>query len=146
MWFTFVDLEPLYDVTLGKLVLSQTGDCDLGELLGDVADPYVWWYDPAGSRHGDFSPPYLGNNTHEVRGFAGTWTEVGVALGFKLPEIYWRELDPSDFDAPSPPVASVPLLPGSSQHVAVASEESNGDCSGVFSYDITYTPRTYPNL
>lgn len=40
---TFVDLEPLYDVVLGELILSQTGDCDLGAWAGNIADPLVQW-------------------------------------------------------------------------------------------------------
>lgn len=89
---TFVDLEPLYDVVLGELILSQTGD-----------GPHVFTGNP--------------------------------------------------FHAPPAPGASDPrLLPGATRRVDEASKETGdqpygiSDCSGLFSYRLTITLRTFPSI
>lgn len=74
------DLVPLFDITVGKLVLSQTGDCDLGEWFGNIADPWVVWFDPPVVR-GPTPPLLPGTNRtiHEVKAEEG---DVGWNYGF----------------------------------------------------------------
>jgi hypothetical protein len=140
------DLEPVFDVTLGKLILSQTGDCDYGEWLDNIADPFVAWRDPSGIDKKDKHPRHLGGHRHEIRGFAGTFSGIRLSPAFRLPGIAWSESDFFTFDPAPSPRDDGALLPGVSRRVDVHQQEVGGDCSGLFTYDITYTPWTWASL
>jgi hypothetical protein len=150
---THRDLEPVFDVTLGTLVLSQTGDCDLGEFLGTEAEPRVSWADPLGTVHEDHDPRSLGGHRHEIRGFAGTYRGIRLAPSFTLPGIEWWESDVTPGVTFHGYGASRggPLLPGASRTISETKAELGdgpfgSDCSGLFTYDLTYTPWTWASL
>jgi hypothetical protein len=145
------DLEPVFDVTLGKLTLSQTGDCDLFAWADNIADPEVRWSDPVGGIHEDEHPIHLGGNRHEVRGFAGVSRGIRAAPAFTMPTISWYESDSAAWGEfvpvePGPGSPRTPLLPGGSRTVEAHIQEVGEDCSGLFTYDITYTPWTWASL
>jgi hypothetical protein len=133
LWF--VDLEPLFDLTISPLGFIALSACD----LFSPADPVIRWVDAEGTpRHVELD----GDAGRITTGFAGTWREVGVSNGLTAPEPIWHESDPTfplSFDAP----ASVgpPVLPGQSHHYSDV--EDGGDCDGRFDYDVSLVLRTF---
>ena len=67
-------------------------------------------------------------------------------MGSGRPGIAWAETDFFSFDGAPSPRRDEPLLPGASRRVEVHQREDGGDCSGLFSYTITYTPVTWASL
>jgi hypothetical protein len=133
LWF--VDLEPLFDLTISPLGFIALSACD----LFSPADPVIRWVDAQGTPH---HVELDGDAGRITTGFAGTWREVGVSNGLTAPVPIWHESDPTfppSFDAPASVGPSV--LPGQSHHYSQV--EDGGDCDGRFDYDLTLTVRTF---
>jgi hypothetical protein len=75
----------------------------------------------------------------------GTFRGIRLSPAFTLPGIGWAEKDFFPFTTASAPPGEA-LLPGVSRKVEVHKQEDGGDCSGLFTYDITYTPWTWASL
>jgi hypothetical protein len=137
-----VNLEPLYDISLGHFHAYLYNDCDS---VGD-SEPHVYWAHADGQR-GDAEVSMSAGEDVPVPNFARTFTEAGQTTNLKLPTfLLWEEdVEVGEFRK-SPPVPFTPLLPGTAHTVAFSlTARNDNSCNVKLSYRITYTLRQYPN-
>ena len=138
LWY--VDLEPLFDLTIGPLGFIALSACD----LLSPADPVISWWDPERFLH---EVQLDGDAGRVTAGFAGTWPEVGISRGLTIPSLTWFDRDlPAlpDLLTDRPPPPDQAVLPGLSHHVRMVLD--GGDCDGRFDFDVTLSLRHYERL
>lgn len=85
-----VSIAPLFTVTVSPLTVNAFGgSCDLVGL----ADPTIFWVDPAGVPHRYDLSSAIG----EISAFGGTWTDVSTSSGLTMPTLEWVDRDPGGF-------------------------------------------------
>jgi hypothetical protein len=137
-----VDLEPLYDVSLGELHAYLDHDCD----PVFASEPHIYW-SSADGRVSDVELSMYGGSIRPVPKFRRTFTEVGQSGGLKVPAfMFWEEEGVGDFQKPTPTLTT-PLLPGKTHDLEFTlSAENDRSCTLKLSYRTAYTLRRYPNL
>jgi hypothetical protein len=139
-----VDVQPLYDVTLGPLSLYLVNDCDE---IGD-SEPHVYFKLPSGDLD-DVELSMSGGDTATVKTFARKYQEVSLATDLRVPIFRFLEEDVPMLGFYSRHIAeSGPaLLPGVTKTVKFDMTAANDNfCAANFRYRITYTLLKYPNL
>jgi hypothetical protein len=151
-----VDLDPLYDVSIGSLRFLLLSTCDL---VGDSEIKLIWHSPDDQLHYSSFSvsPPHEGIH---IPAFAWSQREVSTHRNFHEPNMVFYERDPSFGDfAPNPATSTIKLLPGKTQNfVYYLNERSAGPtippinlynhakCWAQVTYNITRSLLTYPHL
>ncbi|HEY2949680.1 MAG TPA: hypothetical protein VGJ53_15005 [Micromonosporaceae bacterium] len=140
-----VDLEPLYDISLGDFTAYLYDDCDA---VGD-SEPHVYWRFPDGTPE-DVEVSMSAAETIPVPKLARTFTEVGQSASLKLPvfRVWEEDVEVFGFHGGLYRNGATPLLPGSRTRTVVGTfpAENDHSCNVKLSYRITYQLRQYPNL
>jgi hypothetical protein len=137
-----LNLEPLYDISLGHFHAYLYDDCDP---VGD-SEVNINWSSPDGkTRHTEVS--MSAGDDVPVPNFAVTFPEVGQSANLELPAfLVWEQDLVAGFHRYPPGVT--PLLPGSQTRTldGVFTAENDNSCRVKLTYRITFTLRQYPNL
>jgi hypothetical protein len=139
-----VDVQPLYDVTLGPLSLYLVNNCD--EIRD--SEPHVYFKTPSGEKD-DVELSMSGGETESIAKFARQYREVSLATNLRVPVFRFLEEDVPMLGFYSRNIAESgpPLLPGVTKTVAFDMTAANDNfCAAKFRYRITYTLLKYPNL
>ena len=140
-----VNLEPLYDISLGQFHAYLYNDCDD---IGD-SEPHIYWRSPDGKAR-DVEVSMSAGEDVPVSNFAVTYTEVGQSANLKLPvfRVWEEDVEVLTYHGKLLTNGVTPLLPGSQTRTVegVFTAENDHSCRVKLSYRITYTLRQYPNL
>ncbi len=133
----YLDLDPLYDVTFGRLGFFLSDDCGC---FGD-SEIHFQWFSPDDQKHEVTFSTSKGKNTF-INQFAWASTEVSASARLHYP-YYWFWTDYSvchPFGAYLEPVPSnQPLVPGVTRdQIETLKEYHHNSCPAPIEYQITY--------
>jgi hypothetical protein len=142
---TTVNLEPLYDISLGKFHAYLYDDCDS---VGD-SEPHIYWQSPDGKPR-DAEVSMSAGQDVPAPNLAVTFPEAGQSANLKRPVFgVWEEdVDFPGYHGGIYRDGVTPLLPGAKTTTVegVFTAENDHSCRVKLSYRITYTLRQYPKL
>jgi hypothetical protein len=144
----YVDIEPLYDISVGPLSFTLIEDCDL---VGD-SEVNIRWFQPKPGFDTDHAYRSLsGGETVTIPNFAKTLPEVGASKVIYVPTVAFIEEDfnATDAYAPFPDRRTTTFLPGPNNRTVTATlqgQHTDDYCAARISFQITYALRQYPNL
>ena len=143
----YVNLDPLYGVTLSPLKFTLAEDCDL---VGK-SEIHLQWISPDDQLHrSSFSMSK--EETVAIPNVAWSRSEASAAENLLLPFFFFREIDSAWFPPHVnfyPPIWDPnprPLLPGQTHTVSTILDEENLQCYAYIEYTLRYTLRFYPFL
>ena len=133
----YLDLDPLYDITISRLGFFLRDDCDL---VGD-SEIHFEWFSPDDTKHAYSFHTSKGKNTF-INQFAWARTEVSASARLHYPNYWFYEHDPVPTSACAylePVHSNQPLVPGVTRdHIEVLKEYHCQGCSAPIEYKITY--------
>jgi hypothetical protein len=141
-----LDLDPLYNVTIGSLVFTLTTPCDL---IGDTTIGF-FWLSPDGQRHTSQFNTSPGKHI-TVDSFAWSHAELSASAGLTLPSQGACHLGGPlliQFCASGLGPSTTNLVPGITRQVVTPVEVGAGGgfsgCSSLTQYNITYSLHSHP--
>ncbi len=141
-----INLDPLYDVSIGPIAFTPQNNC----ALWASSQIRVRWFSPDDQAH-EASLHWTGVNTQYVAGSQWTASEVSASANYHVPRLGFYASIPSEPSVPSninlipAPAAAPTWTPLASQQINTPVVDLTNQCRGEAGYVISRQLKRYPS-